>query len=324
KTEVAGLGSLVVSAGVFSDIQSRYADGAGGPDDLHRLVQHDCGLIATSMALGFEAHRIDDRIHRGLADDRGDLLAKPIVFGEIYRDEADLFGVAQPGLVHVADHDHSRTQELGGGGRREAYRAGACDVDRRARLDARTQSAVKAGRQDVRQHGQIHDLGHRLILVREFEQVEIGIGDHDVAGLSADPVHIAISAIGATGIDRQAYAGIGLTAGATSSTNDVERHGDEIAQRDHLDIRALLYHLARDLVPEHHACRGSRAAADHVLIRSADIRRNHLQDHAVLDLAAARVFELGIGDILDLDFSWLGVDDTTIFAHDNLTCSVVR
>src|SRR6202020_2152132 len=92
KTEVAGLGGLVVRAGIFGDIQSRYADGASRPDDLHRLVQHDRGLIATSMTLGFETHRIDDRIHRGLTDDRGHLLAKPIVFGEIDRDEADLFG----------------------------------------------------------------------------------------------------------------------------------------------------------------------------------------------------------------------------------------
>ena len=36
----------------------------------------------------------------------------------------------------------------------------------------------------------------------------------------------------------------------------------------------------------------------------------------MLDLAASRVLELGIGDVLDLDFSWLGVDDATIFAHD--------
>jgi len=36
----------------------------------------------------------------------------------------------------------------------------------------------------------------------------------------------------------------------------------------------------------------------------------------VLDLAASRVLELGIGDVLNLDLSGLGVDDATIFAHD--------
>jgi hypothetical protein len=38
----------------------------------------------------------------------------------------------------------------------------------------------------------------------------------------------------------------------------------------------------------------------------------------MLDLAASRVLELGIGDVLNLDFSGLGVDDTTIFAHDKI------
>ena len=34
KTEVAGFGGLVVGAGIFGDIQSRYADGPRRPDDL--------------------------------------------------------------------------------------------------------------------------------------------------------------------------------------------------------------------------------------------------------------------------------------------------
>ena len=45
---------------------------------------------------------------------------------------------------------------------------------------------MEAGRQNVRQHGQVHDLGQGLVLVRKLEQVEIGVGDHDVAGLPAD------------------------------------------------------------------------------------------------------------------------------------------
>src|SRR6202035_1755729 len=67
---------------------------------------------------------------------------------------------------------------------------------------------------------------------------------------------------------------------------------------------------------EHHACRASCAAADHVLVGSADIGRNHFEDHAVLDLAASRILELRIGNVLDLDFPWFSVDDATIFAHD--------
>jgi hypothetical protein len=53
-----------------------------------------------------------------------------------------------------------------------------------------------------------------------------------------------------------------------------------------------------------------------VLVGSADIGRDHLQDHALLDFAALRVLELGVRDILNLDFSRLGVDDAAISTHD--------
>jgi len=36
----------------------------------------------------------------------------------------------------------------------------------------------------------------------------------------------------------------------------------------------------------------------------------------MVDFATLRVLELGIGDVLDLDFSWLSVDEATIFAHN--------
>jgi hypothetical protein len=104
------------------------------------------------------------------------------------------------------------------GGSRESHGTGAGDVDRRARLDARSQGAVKGGRQDVGQHRQVHDLGQRLVLVRELEQVEVGIGDHDVAGLAADPtahVDIAVGTARATGVDREAHAGVRLPAVGT-------------------------------------------------------------------------------------------------------------
>jgi hypothetical protein len=79
-------------------IQSRYADGASRPDDLHCLVQNDGGLVAASVALGFETHCIDDRIDRGFADDRSYMLAEAIVLAEIYQDEANVSGVALAAL----------------------------------------------------------------------------------------------------------------------------------------------------------------------------------------------------------------------------------
>ena len=46
------------------------------------------------MALGFAADGIEDRIYGGFAVARGYLLAEAIMFGEIYRDEADVSRVA--------------------------------------------------------------------------------------------------------------------------------------------------------------------------------------------------------------------------------------
>jgi hypothetical protein len=43
----------------------------------------------------------------------------------------------------------------------------------------------------------------------------------------------------------------------------------------------------------------------------------------MLDLVALRVFELGIGNILDLDCSWFGVNNTAIFAYDNLSLAIL-
>src|SRR4029077_14046571 len=100
KAQVAAFGGFVVRAGIFGDVQPRNADGTGRPNDLHRLIEHDGGLIPTRVALGFETHSVDDRIYCGFADDRGHLLAEAIVLGEVYRDEADLPGVAQSRLVH--------------------------------------------------------------------------------------------------------------------------------------------------------------------------------------------------------------------------------
>jgi len=153
----------------------------------------------------------------------------------------------------------------------------------------------------------------------KLEQVEVGIVNHDVEGLAAYPaahVDVAVGAPRATRVDRQAHARVCFPAGAAPSTGDVERHRNEISQIEHLDIGALLDHLARDLVPEHHAGRGSRATADHVLVGSADIGGNHLKDHAMLDLAAHRILEFGVRDFLNLDFSGLDIDDAAISTHD--------
>jgi hypothetical protein len=140
----------------------------------------------------------------------------------------------------------------------EPHRPGARNVDCRTDPNLGGYSAVKTGRQNVGQASQIADLCHGLLLVREFEQVEISIGHHDVVGLAADPaahIDVTVGPAGAVAIDMETDAGIALTTGSATAASDIERNRDEIADLEVLDIAALLDHLAGDLVAQHHTGR---------------------------------------------------------------------
>jgi hypothetical protein len=102
-----------------------------------------------------------------------------------------------------------------------------------------TVDAVVAGRQDVRQAGQVADLRHRLVFVRELEHVEIRIGHHDVFGLPADPtahIHIPVRAAGTGRVHVEADARLLLAAVPTPSTSDVEWHRYQVADLDELHV----------------------------------------------------------------------------------------
>ena len=133
---------------------------------------------------------------------------------------------------------------------------------------------MEAGREDVREHRQVEDLLHRLVLVRELEKVPVGVGNHHVLGLPTDPaahVHIAVCGARPVGIDVQADAGVALLAVPTAPAGDVERHRAEVALLDELDARTGLDHLPGDLVTEDQPGRGGGASTDHVLIGTADV-----------------------------------------------------
>jgi hypothetical protein len=153
--------------------------------------------------------------------------------------------------------------------------------------------------------GEIANLRHRLIAIGEFEQVEIGIRHEHVLGLTADPAaHIDITiGTAARRIHVQAHAGILILAHRAASARDVERHGNEIAEFERFDIVADLDHFAGDFMAEHEADRRRRAPAHHMLIGSADIRADDLENHAMADLAAARIHHLRIVDLLHVDLA---------------------
>jgi len=92
---------------------------------------------------------------------------------------------------------------------------------------ARGDASVIAGRQNIAKAGEVSCLCERLILVRELEQVPIGVWHHHILGLSSDPtakIDVAVSAAGPARVHVEADVGASLLAVTATSARDVERH----------------------------------------------------------------------------------------------------
>lgn len=86
---------------------------------------------------------------------------------------------------------HAAPRELGSRGGGEAHGSSPGDVDRLSGLDAGHDSAVKPGREDVAEEGQVPNLRHGVVLVGKLQQVEVRVRDHHVLCLAADsPSHV--------------------------------------------------------------------------------------------------------------------------------------
>ena len=108
-----------------------------------------------------------------------------------------------------------------------------------------------AGGEDVGEQREVADLGHRLVLIGELEQVEIRIRHEHVFGLAADPaahVDIAVGCAGPCRIDVQADAGLAFLAVAASPAGNVEGHGNQVTLLDELHVASGFDDLACDLV----------------------------------------------------------------------------
>src|SRR5215217_3568103 len=304
--ERAVLGVLVGRARVFGHVQTRNADAPAGARDGHRIVEHRGrslpGFVA--VAAGLEADGVDSAVHDRLAHDLGDLV-----------------------LDRVADDDDRGTQKLRRVGRGQSDRARARHIDRRARRHARADAAVVAGREDVAEHGEVQDLLHRLVLIREGQEVEVRKGDHHVIGLTTGPathVHVPVGRAGPLRVDVKADAGLALHTCLAAPAGDVERDGAEVALLYKLDVVADLDHLAGNLVPQCLPLWRRRPAPDHVLIGTADVGRDDPQDHAVRSRGAPVPhvvcyvlgdLELRVADVLYRDLAWSLVNYASIFRH---------
>jgi hypothetical protein len=232
-----------------------------------------------SLAFGLEADAINRTIDLGHPQHLSDKLAQAIVRRKVDRHEPDFFGVGEALPVHVSDQHHRCAENSRRGSCCKTDGARSGDIHGRSDADLGGDRAMKSGRQDVGQAGQIADLFESLRLVWEFQTVEVGVRHHDVFGLTADPaahIDITVSAAGALGVDVQADAGIALATGAATAASHIERNRYEIAFAEVFDVAANLDDLAGDLMTQHHPGRHRGPAAHHVLVRSTNIRRNDL------------------------------------------------
>jgi hypothetical protein len=233
--------------------------------------------------------------------DLRDQFAQIISLGQIDRGEANLFRMLQPLCVHVTDHHQCCPQDPRRCCCSHPYGACSRDVYDRTDTNACHDRTMKSGREDIRQHGQILDLRHCLVFIRELDQIEIGVRDQHVLRLSTDPpshIDIPIRPARATRIDVQAYASLLLTTGTATSARDI----DEVADFEVLNVFASLDNFAGDFVTENHSCRRGGPASYHMLIRTADVGRDNLENDAVLDVFPGRILHCWKINRLDLDF----------------------
>ena len=124
------------------------------------------------------------------------------VQGQVGDFEALGLGMHQAHRVDVTDDHHSGAQQACRGGGGQTNRASAGDIHSAARADTGSDGAVVTGGEDVGQAGQVADLLHGPITIRQFQQVEVGVRHHGVFGLAAGPVAHVDVAVGTAGTRR--------------------------------------------------------------------------------------------------------------------------
>jgi glycerol kinase len=223
------LGRVVDRARVAGHVQPGDAELAGRAGDVHDRVQHGRGRLVVGVGAvpaRLEPDGIDGRVDLRLAEDLLDLVPG-VALGDVDRFAAEALGLREALGNEVAHEHDGRAQQQRRIGRGEPDRPSAGDVYRRPRPHARGVGAVEARREDVREHGEVEDLLHRPVLVRELQEVPVGVWDQHVLGLAADPsahVDVPVGRARSIGIDVLADARVALLAIAAAPAGDVEGH----------------------------------------------------------------------------------------------------
>src|ERR1700730_10556301 len=177
---------------------------------------------------------------------------------------------------------------------------------------------MKTRGQNVRKHSEVADLIHGLVFIREFEQVEIGEGHQDVVRLASYPtahINVTIRATWLLLIYIEANARVPFTASTAASTGHIKWNGYQVADVEKQHVLALLDDFAQDLVSKHNSFWCGRTAAHHMLVRSANVGRHHLQDDAVFNVLTLGILEDGVVDVVDCHLARTLVYYASIIRH---------
>mmetsp|Transcript_16757 Transcript_16757/g.43508 ORF Transcript_16757/g.43508 Transcript_16757/m.43508 type:complete len:321 (+) Transcript_16757:119-1081(+) len=228
---VTRLGSLVDSTRVAGHVESRDTNGATGLGDLHTVIEYLRRLLhvvaSAAASAGLKAYGIDGTVNNGFAEDPGDLVGYRGVNADIHHLTAERSSLIKALFVVVAHNHNGGPKELGSSGSCQPDRTGTSNVDCLARLNTGLDAPVVSRREDIGQKRERLDLLHRLIAVRELEQVPVGIRHHDVLRLPANPathVDVAVRGARAGWVDVEANTSVSSLAELAPPARNIERH----------------------------------------------------------------------------------------------------
>src|SRR5207253_589656 len=149
---------------IFGDVEARNTDLASNANHAHQGVEYGGRslVLHTGMAVtaSFEAYGVNSAVHFRFAQQRSDLFVQWCVCRQVGDFKTLGLGVSQADRVDVTDDHHRSTQQASGRGSGQAYRAGTGDVHGAAWANARGDSAVVTGGQNVGEAGQVTDFFH--------------------------------------------------------------------------------------------------------------------------------------------------------------------
>jgi hypothetical protein len=191
----------------------------------------------------------------------------------------------------VPDDDHGRAQQVARGGTSQPDRSRTGDVDNGPGTDTCAHGPVEPGREDVRQTGEVLDLGQGLVSVREAQEVEVGVGDHDVLSLPSDPPSHVDIAVGGPGTGGFTFRQIPvLPSLQLRQRPQAMLKGTETRSPTFTNSTSRPASMTSPVIscPRTNPAGRRSTAPHHVLVAPADIGAHDLEDHAVVAATVAQ------------------------------------